>query len=75
MPAGSFQAVRNRLAGAKPAAGEAAYTTARTVLRLHGAIGYTAECDLSLWPAKARAPRSAWGTPADCRDLVLARGL
>ncbi|GGR65154.1 MULTISPECIES: acyl-CoA dehydrogenase family protein [Streptomyces] len=64
-----------QVAAAKLAAGEAAYTTARTALHLHGAIGYTAEYDLSLWLTKARALRSAWGTPEECRDLVLAQGL
>ncbi|MER5828719.1 acyl-CoA dehydrogenase family protein, partial [Streptomyces mirabilis] len=53
---------------------EAAYATARTALQLHGAIGYTAEYDLSLWLAKARALRTAWGTPAECRAEVLSGG-
>jgi alkylation response protein AidB-like acyl-CoA dehydrogenase len=45
---------------------------ARTALQLHGAIGYTAEYDLSLWFTKARALRTAWGTPAECRAEALA---
>ncbi|POX38035.1 acyl-CoA dehydrogenase [Streptomyces sp. Ru73] len=56
---------------AKVAAGEAAYAAARTALQLHGALGYTDELDLSLWIRKARALRSAWGTPAACRTRVL----
>ncbi|MFJ9038392.1 acyl-CoA dehydrogenase family protein [Streptomyces sp. NPDC102406] len=60
------------LAAAKVAAGEAAYTAARTALQLHGALGYTAEFDLSLWLMKARALRGAWGTPGECRAQVLA---
>ncbi|QTD97907.1 acyl-CoA dehydrogenase family protein [Streptomyces cyanogenus] len=63
------------VAAAKLTACEAAYRTARTALHLHGAIGYTAEYDLSLWLTKARALRSAWGTPEECRDRVLAAGL
>ncbi|BCM66226.1 MULTISPECIES: acyl-CoA dehydrogenase family protein [Streptomyces] len=63
------------VAAAKLTACEAAYRTARTALHLHGAIGYTAEYDLSLWLTKARALRSAWGTPHECRDLVLTEGL
>lgn len=60
------------VAAAKVSACEAAYATARTALQLHGAIGYTAEYDLSLWLTKARALRTAWGTPDECRATVLA---
>ncbi|MGA6222660.1 acyl-CoA dehydrogenase family protein [Streptomyces umbrinus] len=59
------------VAAAKVTACEAACTTARTALQLHGAIGYTAEYDLSLWLTKARALRTAWGTPGECREMVL----
>ncbi|WP_367323886.1 acyl-CoA dehydrogenase family protein [Streptomyces sp. HUAS ZL42] len=59
------------VAAAKVSACEAAYATARTALQLHGAIGYTAEYDLSLWLTKARALRTAWGTPDECRATVL----
>ncbi|WP_225096624.1 acyl-CoA dehydrogenase family protein [Streptomyces sp. CoH27] len=59
------------VAAAKLKACEAAYTTARAALQLHGAIGYTAEYDLSLWLTKARALRTAWGTPEECRELFL----
>ncbi|MFI9765509.1 acyl-CoA dehydrogenase family protein [Streptomyces sp. NPDC052415] len=62
------------IAAAKVTACEAAYATARTALQLHGAIGYTAECDLSLWLTKARALRTAWGGPDECRAVVLGRG-
>ncbi|MBF6076167.1 acyl-CoA/acyl-ACP dehydrogenase [Nocardia beijingensis] len=51
------------------ACGDAAYRAARTALQVHGAIGYTAEYDLSLWLTKVTALRSAWGTP----DLHRAR--
>ncbi|MDF3141614.1 MULTISPECIES: acyl-CoA dehydrogenase family protein [unclassified Streptomyces] len=59
------------VAAAKVTACEAAYATARTALQLHGAIGYTAEYDLSLWLTKARALRTAWGDPDVCRAEVL----
>ncbi|MGI5374665.1 acyl-CoA dehydrogenase family protein [Streptomyces sp. CA-251387] len=59
------------VAAAKVTACEAAYATARTALQLHGAIGYTAEYDLSLWLTKARALRTAWGSPDVCRADVL----
>ncbi|MFF3347855.1 acyl-CoA dehydrogenase family protein [Streptomyces sp. NPDC002779] len=62
------------IAAAKVTACEAAYATARTALQLHGAIGYTAECDLSLWLTKARALRTAWGGPDECRAAVLGGG-
>ncbi|WP_330350103.1 acyl-CoA dehydrogenase family protein [Streptomyces sp. NBC_00582] len=60
------------VAAAKVSACEAAYATARTALQLHGAIGYTEEYDLSLWLTRARALRTAWGTPQECRAQVLA---
>jgi hypothetical protein len=56
---------------AKVAAGEAAYLATRTGLQVHGAIGYTAEFDLSLWITKVRALLTAWGTPAVHRARVL----
>ncbi|MEI5523448.1 acyl-CoA dehydrogenase family protein [Streptomyces brasiliscabiei] len=62
------------VAAAKVTACEAAYATARTALQLHGAIGYTAEYDLSLWLTKATALRSAWGGPGECRGVVLSGG-
>ncbi|OKK08419.1 acyl-CoA dehydrogenase [Streptomyces sp. CB03234] len=62
----------SEVAAAKVAAGEAAYGAARTALQLHGAVGYTEELDLALWLRKARPLRDAWGTPAWCREQVLA---
>ncbi|MFE7132525.1 acyl-CoA dehydrogenase family protein [Streptomyces sp. NPDC057638] len=59
------------VAAAKVRAGEAAYGAARAALQFHGAIGYTAELDLSLWLRKARPLRDAWGTPATCRATLL----
>ena len=56
---------------AKVAAGDAAYLASRTGLQVHGAIGYTAELDLSLWLTKIRALVSAWGTPRVHRQRVL----
>ncbi|MFI9723448.1 acyl-CoA dehydrogenase family protein [Streptomyces sp. NPDC052396] len=60
------------VAAAKAAACEAGYAAARAALQVHGAIGYTAEYDLSLWIGRARALRLAWGTPGECRRRVLA---
>jgi alkylation response protein AidB-like acyl-CoA dehydrogenase len=56
---------------AKVAAGDAAYLASRTGLQVHGAIGYTAELDLSLWLTKIRALVGAWGTPAAHRERLL----
>ncbi|MEU3353756.1 acyl-CoA dehydrogenase [Streptomyces sp. NPDC037389] len=63
--------VRAEVAAAKAAACDAAYAAARTALQVHGAIGYTSEYDLSLWLGKARALRQAWGSPEDCRQVIL----
>ncbi|WP_405167549.1 acyl-CoA/acyl-ACP dehydrogenase [Nocardia sp. NBC_01499] len=56
------------------ACGDAAYRAARAALQVHGAIGYTAEYDLSLWLTKVTALRSAWGTP-DLHRARIARAL
>ncbi len=56
---------------AKVAAGDAAYLASRTGLQVHGAIGYTAELDLSIWLTKIRALVSAWGTAAVHRARLL----
>jgi hypothetical protein len=56
---------------AKIAAGDAAYRAVRTGLQVHGAVGYTAELDLSLWLTKVRALVGAWGTPAVHRARLL----
>ncbi|WP_121251197.1 acyl-CoA dehydrogenase family protein [Nocardioides ferulae] len=60
------------VSAAKVACADAAYRAARTGLQVHGAIGYTAEFDLSLWLTKVRALVTAWGTPAHHRARVLA---
>jgi alkylation response protein AidB-like acyl-CoA dehydrogenase len=68
--AGSADATRD-VSAAKVATGDAAYAAARTALQVHGAIGYTAEHDLSLWLLKVRALVTAWGTPTFHRARVL----
>ncbi|WP_280399319.1 acyl-CoA dehydrogenase family protein [Nocardia carnea] len=52
------------------ACADAAYRAARTALQVHGAIGYTAEYDLSLWLTRVTALRTAWGTPGLHRGRV-----
>ncbi|HEX5088140.1 MAG TPA: acyl-CoA dehydrogenase family protein [Nocardioides sp.] len=62
---------RKYVSAAKVACSDAAYLAARTALQVHGAIGYTAELDLSLWLTKVRALRNAWGSPPFHRAAVL----
>ncbi|MEV6731964.1 MULTISPECIES: acyl-CoA dehydrogenase family protein [unclassified Streptomyces] len=71
LPRDRFGLAPWEVAAAKLAAGEAAYAAAMTALRLHGAVGYTEELDLSLWLRKARPLRDAWGSPSACRAAVL----
>jgi alkylation response protein AidB-like acyl-CoA dehydrogenase len=59
------------VSAAKVAASDAAHLAARTGLQVHGAIGYTAEFDLSLWLNRIRALVTAWGTPGHHRRQVL----
>lgn len=56
---------------AKVQAADAAYLASRTGLQVHGAIGYTAEFDLSIWITQIRTLVTAWGTPAFHRDQLL----
>jgi alkylation response protein AidB-like acyl-CoA dehydrogenase len=60
------------VSAAKVACADAAYRAARAALQVHGAIGYTAEHDLSLWLAKVRALVPAWGSQAEHRARVVA---
>lgn len=59
------------VSAAKAGAAEAAHRAARTGLQVHGAIGYTAEHDLSIWLTRIRALVGAWGTPAWHRRRIL----
>ena len=52
------------VSAAKASASDAALLAARSALQTHGAIGFTAEHDLSLWLLRVQALRSAWGDPA-----------
>ena len=59
------------VSAAKAAAADAALLSARASLQTHGAIGYTAEHDLSQFLLRVQALRSAWGDPAGHRRRVL----
>ena len=57
---------------AKVAASEAAVLAAKTVHQVHGAMGYTWECDLHIWMKRAWALDITWGTSAWHRARVAA---
>ncbi len=59
------------VSAAKVSASDAALLAARSALQTHGAIGFTAEHDLSLWLLRVQALRPAWGDPATHRRRVL----
>jgi alkylation response protein AidB-like acyl-CoA dehydrogenase len=59
------------VSAAKVACSDAAYRAARAALQVHGAIGYTAEHDLSRYLLQVRALVPAWGTQAEHRARVL----
>jgi hypothetical protein len=69
--AGGSNAARD-VSAAKAAAADAALLAARSGLQTHGAIGFTAEHDLSLWLLRVQALQSAWGTTGAHRRRVLA---
>ena len=60
------------VSAAKASASDAALLAARSALQTHGAIGFTADHDLSLWLLRVHALRPAWGDPATHRRRVLA---
>ncbi len=65
------QTARRDVSAAKVACADAATHAARIALQVHGAIGYTAEHDLSLYLTKVRALAPAWGSQAEHRARVL----
>lgn len=56
---------------AKAMASDAAELAARVALQVHGAIGYTWECDLHFFMKRTWALSRAWGDAATHRRLVL----
>jgi alkylation response protein AidB-like acyl-CoA dehydrogenase len=56
---------------AKALASDAATEAARVALQVHGAIGYTWECDLHLFLKRTWALAAAWGSAGDHRLAVL----
>jgi hypothetical protein len=70
-PSTSPATVSRSASTAKAYASDAATEAARVSLQVHGAIGYTWECDLHLFLKRAWALAEAWGSSADHRALVL----
>jgi alkylation response protein AidB-like acyl-CoA dehydrogenase len=60
---------------AKAMASDAADLAARVALQVHGAIGYTWECDLHFFLKRTWALSRAWGDAATHRRLVLVHAL
>jgi len=56
---------------AKAMASDAAELSARHALQVHGAIGYTWECDLHFFLKRTWALSRAWGDASTHRHLVL----
>jgi alkylation response protein AidB-like acyl-CoA dehydrogenase len=56
---------------AKASASDAATEAARVSLQVHGAIGYTWECDLHLYLKRAWALAESWGSAAEHRRRIL----
>jgi alkylation response protein AidB-like acyl-CoA dehydrogenase len=56
---------------AKAYASDAATEAARVALQVHGAIGYTWECDLHMFLKRAWALVESWGSAADHRRHIL----
>ena len=55
---------------AKAYASDAAQVVAKHALQVHGAIGYTIECDLHMWMKRAWALSQAYGDAFHQRKIV-----
>ena len=64
--------LRRDVSAAKVACADAATLASRIALQVHGAIGYTAEHDVSLFLTKVHALAPSWGSQAEHRARVLA---
>ena len=60
------------VSAAKVGAYDAAYLASRTALQVHGAIGYTLECDVSIWMQRVLELKTVAGSPQWHRDRILA---
>jgi alkylation response protein AidB-like acyl-CoA dehydrogenase len=71
--ASSQPSVSHDASMAKAMATDAADLAARVALQVHGAIGYTWECDLHFFMKRTWALSKAWGDAPTHRQLVLAQ--
>lgn len=67
---GGTATLERDLSMAKAMASEAARTVRGAALQVHGAIGYTIECDLQLWLTRSIALESLWGSAGFHRSRV-----
>lgn len=59
------------VSAAKVGAFDAAYRASRSALQVHGAIGYTLECDISIWMQRVLELKTLGGSPQWHRDRIL----
>ena len=55
---------------AKAKASDAAWAASKAALQVHGAIGYTTECDLHFWMKRIWALAQTWGDPRMHRERI-----
>ncbi|BBH18440.1 hypothetical protein Back2_27270 [Nocardioides baekrokdamisoli] len=60
------------VSAAKVGAYDAAYRASRAALQVHGAIGYTLECDISIWMQRVLDLKHLGGSPQWHRERILA---
>lgn len=59
------------ISAAKIGAFDAAYLASRAALQVHGAIGFTLECDISIWMGRVLELKHVGGSPQWHRDRLL----
>jgi alkylation response protein AidB-like acyl-CoA dehydrogenase len=77
---GSGDAAQRAVLAAKARAGDAAFSICRRAVHLHGAMGFTDECDIGLYLKRAIGLNATLGQPEELRlqfvelESGLARG-
>jgi hypothetical protein len=67
LQAGSGDAAQLAVLAAKARAGEAAFSICRRAVHLHGAMGFTDECDIGLYLKRAISLNATLGQPEELR--------